>query len=160
MELFEALDIFSHRQIWHDLHRMVMARLKYAPTSSTFLYRFDFDSPHFNQFRWLVCGKRVRGVSHGDELSYLFFNVLARKLNKSSLEYRTIERMVGMWTAFAANSNPNCQATDSDKWTPVVQTPNGEHNCYNISDEMQMMALPYASTLAVWDTFYDREALY
>ncbi|XP_030558837.1 esterase B1-like [Drosophila novamexicana] len=160
MELFEALYIFSHRQIWHDLHRMVMARLTYASATPTYLYRFDFDSPHFNQFRWLVCGDRVRGVSHGDELSYLFYNVLATKLNKSSQEYRTIKRMVGMWTAFAASSDPNCRATALAKWTPVQQTPDGAHNCYNISEEMEMMALPEATTLAVWDTFYDKEALY
>lgn len=160
MELFEALYIFSHRQIWHDLHRMVMARLTYAPDSPTYLYRFDFDSPHFNQFRWLVCGEQVRGVSHGDELSYLFYNVLATKLRKNSPEYRTIERMVGMWTAFAATSDPNCQATDAAKWTPVQPTHDAAHNCYNISEEMQMMKLPDANTLAVWDSFYEREALY
>ncbi|KAH8311839.1 hypothetical protein KR044_008224, partial [Drosophila immigrans] len=160
MELLEILYIFSHRQIWHDLHRMVMARLSYARSSATYLYRFDFDSPHFNQFRSLVCGNRVRGVSHADELSYLFYSVLATKLSKSSEEYHTIERMVGMWTAFAANSDPNCQATDSAKWAPVEQTPNGAHNCYNISNDMEMMGLPEATVLAVWDTFYERDALY
>ncbi|KAH8398919.1 hypothetical protein KR215_000053 [Drosophila sulfurigaster] len=160
MELLEALYIFSHRQIWHDLHRMVMARLSYAPSSATYLYRFDFDSSHFNQFRWLVCGNRVRGVSHADELSYLFYNVLATKLNKSSEEYITIERMVAMWTAFAANSDPNCYVTDSAKWSKVEPTSNGAHNCYNISNDMEMMALPEAKALAVWDTFYERESLY
>ncbi|TDG47965.1 hypothetical protein AWZ03_005583 [Drosophila navojoa] len=160
MKLFEALDIFSHRQIWHDLHRMVMARLTYAPATPTYLYRFDFDSPHFNQFRWLVCGERVRGVSHGDDLSYLFYNVLASKLSKSSPEYLTIQRMVGMWTAFAANSDPNCWATDSNKWMPVQLTPDRAHNCLNIGAEMEMMALPEAQALAIWDTFYDQDALY
>ncbi|EDV93360.1 esterase B1 [Drosophila grimshawi] len=160
MELLEALYIFSHREVWHDLHRTVMARLAYAPGSATYLYRFDFDSPHFNQFRRLACGNQVRGVCHADELSYLFYNLLATKLNKSSLEYRTIERMVGMWTAFAASSDPNCPATDSAQWTPVELTSNRVHNCYNISEEMQMMALPEAAILAVWDTFYEKDALY
>ncbi|ALC45330.1 alpha-Est8 [Drosophila busckii] len=160
MDLFEALYVFSHRQVWHDLHRLVMARLSYASEAPTYLYRFDYDSPHFNQFRWLVCGQSVRGVSHGDDLSYLFYTVLASKLSKSSGEYRTIERMVGMWTSFANNSNPNCKETSSAKWTPIERTTNGAYHCFNISEQLEMISLPDACILAVWDSFYPKESLY
>ncbi|BFF89525.1 esterase B1 [Drosophila madeirensis] len=160
MGFFEALNIFSHRQIWHDTHRLVMSRLAYAPTQPTYLYRFDFDSPHFNQFRRLVCGDHIRGVSHADELSYMFYNIISPKISKSSQEYHTIERMVGMWTAFAASGDPNCPAIAPAKWLPVQRTDNGVELCFNISQKLEMIELPEAGTLAVWDSFYAREALY
>ncbi|XP_001359777.4 esterase B1 [Drosophila pseudoobscura] len=160
MGFFEALNIFSHRQIWHDLHRVVMSRLAYAPTQPTYLYRFDFDSPHFNQFRRLVCGDRIRGVSHADELSYMFYNIISPKISKSSQEYHTIERMVGMWTAFAATGDPNCPAIAPAEWLPVERTENGVEHCLNISQKLEMIELPEAEALAVWDSFYPKEALY
>ncbi|KAH8374614.1 hypothetical protein KR200_002010 [Drosophila serrata] len=160
MDMFEALNIFSHRQIWHDMHRLALARRTYAPSKSTYLYRFDFDSPHFNQFRWLVCGNRVRGVSHGDDLSYLFYNVISSKLEKSSKEYRTIERMVGMWTSFAAKGDPNCEEIGDAKWEPLQPMESGVEQCFNISHDLEMLELPEADSLALWDTFYSKEALF
>ncbi|XP_039495572.1 esterase B1 [Drosophila santomea] len=160
MEMFEALNIFSHRQIWHDTHRFILARQSYGPKTPTYLYRFDFDSPHFNQFRRLVCGDRVRGVSHADELSYLFYNIIASKLNKSSMEYKTIERMVGMWTSFASSGNPNCPELGSTKWEPVQPMESAVEKCFNISHDLEMRELPEAECLAVWDTFYPRESLF
>ncbi|XP_020813844.1 uncharacterized protein LOC110188456 [Drosophila serrata] len=160
MDMFEALNIFSHRQIWHDMHRLALARRTYAPSKSTYLYRFDFDSPHFNQFRWLVCGNRVRGVSHGDDLSYLFYNVISSKLEKSSKEYQTIERMVGMWTSFAAKGDPNCEEIGDAKWEPLQPMESGVEQCFNISHDLEMLELPEADSLALWDTFYPKEALF
>ncbi|KAH8279021.1 hypothetical protein KR018_012575, partial [Drosophila ironensis] len=159
MEFFEALNIFSHRQIWHDLHRLVLARQTYAPDTPTFLYRFDFDSPHFNQFRRLVCGDAIRGVSHADELSYMFYNVVASKLEKTSMEYQTIERMVGMWVAFAASGNPNCKAIASANWEPVRRMDGPVERCLNISQELKMCELPEVDSLIVWDSFYPNGSL-
>ncbi|XP_016980680.2 esterase B1 [Drosophila rhopaloa] len=160
METFEALNIFSHRQIWHDMHRLVLARQTYAPDTPTYLYRFDFDSPHFNQFRGLVCGNRIRGVAHADELSYLFYNIIATKLEKSSKEYKTIERMVGMWTSFACSGNPNCPELGSAKWEQVRLLEHDVERCFNISYELEMRELPEAKSLAVWDSFYSSGALF
>ncbi|XP_017119546.1 esterase B1-like isoform X1 [Drosophila elegans] len=160
MDTFEALNIFSHRQVWHDVHRLVLARQVYAPNTPTYLYRFDFDSPHFNQFRRLVCGNKVRGVSHGDDLSYLFYTILASKLDKSSMEYITIERMVGMWTSFAANGSPNCPKIGTAKWEPIRPMESGKEQCFNISHELEMRELPEAESMAVWDTLYPKEDLF
>ncbi|XP_030373446.1 esterase B1 [Scaptodrosophila lebanonensis] len=157
MNFFEVMNIHSHRQIWHDLHRTVLARRAYAANAPTYLYRFDFDSPHFNQFRRLVCGDQVRGVAHADDLSYMFYNIIASKLNKTSLEYRTIERMVGMWTAFAASGDPNCDVTAPALWQSVQEEPD---MCFNISDKLEMIELPEGKVLSVWDSFYPKDALY
>ncbi|XP_068155848.1 esterase B1 [Drosophila tropicalis] len=160
MDIFEALDIYSHRQIWHDLHRVVLGRLAYASQTPTYLYRFDFDSPHFNHFRRLVCGDEIRGVCHADELSYLFYNIMSTKLDKSTAEYRTIKRIVGMWTAFAASGNPNCQAIAPAEWETVKLAQSGAEMCFNINHDLKMIELPEAEKLATWDSFYPKEDLY
>ncbi|XP_017035561.2 esterase B1-like [Drosophila kikkawai] len=160
MGLFEALNICSHRQIWHDMHRLVLARRTYAPNTPTYLYRFDFDSPHFNQFRWLVCEDGTRGVCHADELSYLFFTVMATILDKSSEEYQTIERMVGMWTSFAGTGNPNCREIGDAKWEPLQRMESGVERCFNISQELDMRVLPEADSMAMWDSLYPKGSLF
>ncbi|KAH8243622.1 hypothetical protein KR032_009033 [Drosophila birchii] len=160
MDLFEALNIFSDRQIWHDTHRLALARRTYAPETPTYLYRFDFDSPHFNQFRWLVCEEDTRGVCHADELSYLFFTVMATRLDKSSKEYQTIKRMVGMWTSFAASGNPNCPAIGNAKWVPLQRMESGVEQCLNISHELDMRLLPEADSMPMWDSMYTKASLF
>ncbi|XP_016970629.1 esterase B1 [Drosophila rhopaloa] len=158
MELYECLHILSIKNFWHDIHRTLLARLAYAPSSSTYLYRFDMDSPHFNHYRILKCGRKVRGVSHADDISYLFYGVLASKLDKKSPEYRTIERLVGMWTAFAATGDPNCEIIAPVKWDPL--RPGGSELCLNIADGLEFIPLPESKQFVVWDSFYTRESLY
>ncbi|XP_037715976.1 esterase B1 [Drosophila subpulchrella] len=158
MELFECLHILSVKNFWHDIHRTLLARLAYANASSTYLYRFDMDSPHFNHYRMLKCGKKVRGVCHADDLSYLFYGVLSSKLDKNTPEYRTIERMVGMWTAFATTGNPNCDIIAPLKWDPL--RPGVVEHCLNIADGVEFIPLPESKQFVLWDSFYTRESLY
>ncbi|XP_020813846.1 esterase B1-like [Drosophila serrata] len=160
ISLFEGLNICSHRQIWHDMHRLVMARRTYAPKTPTYLYRFNVDSPHFHQFRWLMCGENIRGVCHADELSYLFYTALSTHLDKSSDEYKTIERMIGMWTSFAATGNPNCPELGNAKWEPLQPIGSGVEKCFSISKDLDMRELPEADTMALWDSLYPKEALF
>nr|XP_041630531.1 esterase B1-like [Drosophila kikkawai] len=160
MGLFDVLNICSHRQIWHDMHRLVLARRTYAPDTPTYLYRFDFDSPHYNLFRWLVCEDDTRGVCHADELSYLFYTALSTHLDKSSEEYQTIERMVGMWTSFAGTGNPNCREIGDAKWEPLQRMESGVERCFNISKELDMRVLPEADSMAMWDSLYPKGSLF
>ncbi|KAH8374872.1 hypothetical protein KR200_007859, partial [Drosophila serrata] len=160
MTFFEAQNICSHRHIYHGMHRLVMARRTYATETPTYLYRFDFDSPHYNQFRWLVCGNDTRGVCHADELSYLFYTALSTHLDKSSDEYKTIERMIEMWTSFAATGNPNCPELGNAKWEPLQPMESGVEKCFNISKELEMRELPEANTMALWDSLYSKDDLF
>ncbi|SPP84094.1 esterase B1 [Drosophila guanche] len=155
MEFNECLHLLSIKHFWHGVHRTVLSRLALAPNTPTYLYRFDFDSPHFNHFRTVMCGRHVRGVSHGDDISYLFYLLLATKLDKSSMEYRTIERMIGMWTAFAANDNPNCKQISPVLWDALDT--NGPQMCLNIGHRLEFIELPEAKQLRMWDRLYDKQ---
>ncbi|KAH8243626.1 hypothetical protein KR032_009036, partial [Drosophila birchii] len=158
MEFNECLHILSMKHFWHGIHRTILARHQFAPTTPTFLYRFDVDSPHFNHFRLVKCGKHVRGVSHADDVSYLFYHVLATKLEKSSLEYQTIERMVGMWVAFARNDNPNCQQILPASWDALDDT--GPQMCLNIGKQLEFIELPESKQNQIWDKLYEKHDLY
>ncbi|KAH8281095.1 hypothetical protein KR054_010647, partial [Drosophila jambulina] len=152
MAFDECLRTHSFKFFWHGMHRTILARQQYATGAPTFLYRFDVDSPHFNHSRLLMCGKQMRGVCHADDLSYLFFHVLATKLEKSTLEYQTIERMVGMWVAFARNSNPNCPEISPATWNALDGTET--QMCLNIGSQVEFMELPESKRNRYWDRFY------
>ncbi|XP_036675082.3 esterase B1 [Drosophila suzukii] len=158
MEFNECLQILSVKHFWHGIHRTVLARLSHAPTTPTYLYRFDVDSPHYNHFRQVMCGKHVRGVSHADDVSYLFYHILANKVEKSSMEYQTIQRMVGMWVAFARNDNPNCPQISPTTWEALDEE--GPHMCLNIGKQLEFIVLPESKQNRIWDRLYDKHDLY
>ncbi|XP_030559575.1 esterase B1 [Drosophila novamexicana] len=158
MELFECLRLLSVKNFWHGIHRALLARAAYAPATPTYLYRFDMDSPHYNHYRTLKCGRHVRGVCHADDLAYMFHTLLSTKLDRASPEYRTIERLIGMWTSFATTGNPNCPQIEPTQWEPL--RPGGSELCLNISEQLEFMPLPESKEFVVWDSFYTRESLY
>ncbi|XP_034484527.1 esterase B1-like [Drosophila innubila] len=146
------LDYYSYKIFWHGIYRTLYARLAYS-TAPTYFYRFDFDSPDFNFYRQKFCGDDIKaGVAHADDLSYLFRNTESRKLDKSSGEYRTIQRMVGMWTAFATNSNPNCKEIGHLSWEPSKK--DHTQRVLNIGNDVNVIDLPEHDKLLVWDSLY------
>lgn len=154
----EYLDLLAYKMFWHGIHRTVLSRLEHS-TQPTYLYRFEFDSPFFNMLREFICGKGQQGACHGDELCYLFHNTFSQKLPKNTPEYKTIERMVGIWTAFAATGNPNCDVISDVEVKPVTKD-DDPLKCLNISNEVKFIDLPESKKLAVWDSMYEKSALY
>ncbi|EDV93363.1 GH19267 [Drosophila grimshawi] len=157
--MMNMLDYYSYKIFWHGFQRTLQARLAYANKAPTYFYRFDFDSPDFNFFRQKFCGDEIKqGVAHADDLSYLFRNSQSWKLDKSSGEYRTIQRMVDIWTSFAATSNPNCDETAHLNWKPAQQEQ--PQRVLNISNEIEIIDLPEHEKLQTWDSLYKKEHLY
>ena len=104
----------------------------------------------------------MRGVSHADDLSYLFYNVSAEKLSTETNEYKTIQRMIGMWTSFARNSNPNGDHMGSTVWDPVDSAQDFDliaPKCLNISEQLEYISFPSYNKLTVWDSFYSKDEL-
>lgn len=128
MVILLYFQLVSYKYFWHGIHRTVLARRKYA-TAPTYLYRFDFDSKHFNLMRIITCGRKVRGTCHADDLSYLFYNAGAKKLKYRSAEYTTIRRMVAILVKFAECGDPNIPLTDAVCWPALngCDPSNGSH---------------------------------
>nr|AID61336.1 esterase [Calliphora stygia] len=113
--ILQYSDLISYKFFWHGIHRTLLSRRQYA-TAPTYLYRFDFDSKHFNLMRIITCGRKVRGTCHADDLSYLFYNAGAKKLKYRTAEYTTIRRMVAILVKFAECGDPNIPLTDAVCW--------------------------------------------
>ncbi|XP_060645276.1 esterase B1-like [Drosophila nasuta] len=158
MELKECLQLLSFKHFWHSLHRTVLARSAYASKTPTYLYRFDFDSPTYNFYRIMNCGNHERGVSHADDVFYLFYCVLSFKLDKSSPEYQTIENMISMWTSFATQGNPNCAQIEPVQWEAIE--PNETLKCLNIGTKLEFVNFPERKQLKLWDSFYKKLKLF
>ncbi|KAH8420881.1 hypothetical protein KR222_008200, partial [Zaprionus bogoriensis] len=158
LELKEFLRLMCVPFFWQAFHRTILARQTYAPSVPTYLYRFDFDSPTYNFFRNTICGRDETGVTHADDLFYMFNSIISYKLDKSSPEYQTIERLIGMWTAFATNENPNCPEIAAVTWEPLV--PNTTPMCINISRDIQIIELPEIKMLKLWHSFYEKVKLF
>lgn len=153
------LDLCSTMHFWFPLHRMLQARLHHAGDAApVYMYRFDFDSEvliyPYRIMRW---GRGVKGVSHADELSYLFWSLLAHRLPKESREYRTIERMIGIWTKFATDGNPIDADIDGMKdlnWQPIKKA-DEVYKCLNIGDDLKFIDLPEMEKIKHWASMYD-----
>ncbi|CAD6996043.1 esterase B1-like [Ceratitis capitata] len=161
----EFKNIIAYAYLHFPLYRLIRSRLTYAAGAPLYLYRFDFDSeelPH--PYRILRNGRGVKGVAHGDELSYIFTNLFSCTLSKESREYRTIERMVGFWTQFAQSGNPNNEEIPGMAnltWDPLKKS-SPKLNCLNISDDLKLIEWPELAKAKVWANAYDahKELLY
>lgn len=148
----------SHKVFWHPILRSLKARIL-AGKAPTFLYRFDFDSPDFNHQRIKYCGKQMRGVAHVDDHSYLFYGNFSWKLSPETPEYKTIQRLIDIWSSFAINANPNCDHTKEALkeicWQPLYSV--DDIKCLNIGRELELIDLPELQKLQVWESIYKDE---
>jgi len=149
----------TDKLFWHGVYRSIFGRLNAPNPGPTYLYRFCYDSPTFNHFRLIMCGPGVRGACHADDLSYLFRNMMVNKLDKSTTEYKVIQRMVAIWTKFAESSNPNCDATSPLEWKPVKLTTEAL-KCFNIGTDISFINLPETERMRLWDSMFLKEQLY
>ncbi|XP_067638389.1 esterase B1-like isoform X2 [Eurosta solidaginis] len=159
--LTEYLDLLAYRNFVSPTHRTLLARVSYASDVPTYLYRFSFDSPFFNQYRILKCGKSIRGICHADDLGYLFYGIPAGKLSSECNEYKTIQRMIAMWTSFAKTGNPNCAEIATTQWKPIEaeDADRTQLKCLNIDKEVKFITLPHEK-LEVWKNLFTNNSLY
>lgn len=148
---------------WHGIHRAILSRVNSLERGPTYVYRFNFDSEHFNHYRVFMCGKGVRGVCHADDLSYLFSNDLEQKVpDAKSAEWKVIQTMVDLWTNFAITGNPNHPQSPhlkGVKWEPLANNSN-KYKVLNIKETLQVTESPEAARMAYWDSMYENNQLY
>lgn len=142
------------------MHRLLQLRFNQTAGTPVYLYRFDFDSEEIiNPYRIMRYGRGVKGVSHADELTYLFWNILAKRLPKETREYKTIERMIGIWTQFATTGNPyssEINGMENISWDPVKKS-DVSYKCLNISDELKFIDLPEMEKIKLWESMFDKK---
>lgn len=136
---------------------MVLSRQKYAK-AATYLYVFEFDSPK-NALLKTLASVKTAGVSHGDDLAYLFLNFLTPETQAGSSERNKIEELIGLWFHFSRNGVPNCDGIGPCTWKPV-QSNEKSHGCLRIGHELIFEQNPFANILQFWDDLYDEDKLF
>ncbi|XP_059610770.1 esterase B1-like [Phlebotomus argentipes] len=154
------VNMYTDKDFAHGITRLVRSRCENSFKVPTFLYRFNHDLPTLVFVKPLFCPEPgVSGICHGDELPCLFKNSFTEvTISKDSTEYKAIDRMVTIWTTFAATGNPNCDATRPELWHPVAVT-GPPFKCLNISERLEFCQLPETERMALWDSFYTRDTL-
>lgn len=145
----------------HGMYRMALARLRENPHQTTYVYRFNVDSPTMNHFRILKCGQDCRGVCHGDDLSYIFRNVHVKTVDDIGVnEMKAISRVVGILYNFAVGNDPNLDKTNSF-WLPLDQQDrdNMEFKCLNLAQNLSIVDLPEMDRMKMWNSLYDEDYL-
>lgn len=141
------------------MYKTIKARHEYASKAPTYLYRFDFDSEKLESpYRLIRWGRGIKGASHTDDLTYLFSNCLSKRMELKSREYLTIQRMIGLWVAFAETGNPNMgkiPGMKHVKWHRSHPTADDKIKCLNISDTLEYIDLPEIPKLKVWNELYN-----
>lgn len=85
--------------IWMGFYRNIKARQLSAGKGRTFMYEFAVDSPTQNHYRNRVFGVGSKGLTHADELCYLWKNKQGDVPPKDSMEFRAIETFVSVKNA-------------------------------------------------------------
>lgn len=104
-------------------------------------------------FKALKKAQKFKGACHADDLFYLFTTNYHLPPAVNSKEFKTIQKMIGIFTSFAITGDPNCDETADLKIHPC-----GEANseCINFTEEsVTKIELPEISRLKVWDSVYD-----
>ncbi|GAB1863192.1 Carboxylic ester hydrolase [Camponotus japonicus] len=93
-------------------------------SGKTYLYQFSYESE--TSLMKKILNIDFPGVSHSEELCYLFYPAIIKELGLSvpapdSEDYKVISRLTQMWTDFAKTGNPTPAITDLTpiKWTPL-----------------------------------------
>ncbi|EFN68478.1 Carboxylesterase UNQ440/PRO873-like protein [Camponotus floridanus] len=93
-------------------------------SGKTYLYQFSYGSE--TSLMKKILNTDFPGVSHSEELCYLFYPDIIKELGLSvpapdSEDYKMISRLTQMWTDFAKTGNPTPAITDLTpiKWTPL-----------------------------------------
>jgi carboxylesterase type B len=93
-----------------------------------------------------------KGVSHGDDVGYLFKSNMTPQIQGESLEELSINRFVKYWTNFAKFGNPNLQdKSKAPEWKPVKRN---ETNFIDIGENITAHVDPEPERMQFWrDTF-------
>ncbi|NP_001034534.1 putative esterase [Tribolium castaneum] len=136
-------DNFFLREIWRTV--------KYHNKTSSvpiYFYRMSIETD-LNLFKNMFSITEP-GVSHADDLGYLFTNLLTPDIEEGSDEDIAVKRFVKLWTNFAKNGDPNPTEENpliNVTWKPVTRN---EMNFLDIGTKLTTGVDPDSDRMAFW----------
>nr|XP_023018920.1 juvenile hormone esterase-like [Leptinotarsa decemlineata] len=116
-----------------------------------FLYRMTCET-NLNLVKTLFKLQDIPGVSHGDDVGYLFKHSFCPDVEIGEVEIVCLRRFLKLWTNFAKYGNPTPEKNDLNiQWKPV----DGEHvNILDIGKELVMETNPEDDRVRLWKEIY------
>ncbi|KAF5273123.1 hypothetical protein FQA39_LY07613 [Lamprigera yunnana] len=133
----------------------VYAAKQHSLTSKNpvYLYRLSVETK-LNGHKELFQIKNNPGVSHGDDLGYLFKSFLTPVIIPGSVEEDGIRRCVALWTNFAKCGNPNPQQPDALINVHWKSVENGVLNYLEIGENLTTGVNPDQTRMKFWNDIY------
>ncbi|KAJ3645076.1 hypothetical protein Zmor_022763 [Zophobas morio] len=119
----------------------------------TYLYRVSVESDLNFMKKFLKI--EVPGVSHLDDVGYLFKHFATPEIKRGSFETLSIGRFVKLWTNFAKFGNPTPDNKDrllKTVWKPVTST---KVDFLDIGQDLVAMVNPDHERMKFWKQLYD-----
>ncbi|XP_023937834.2 esterase B1 [Bicyclus anynana] len=152
-------DLATIRDMQTDIHFSYtthrFADLYSKLSSQTYMYRFDAVT-ELNAIKNTLNMPNVGGVSHADELFYLFYNYLNEKPYKEQKRLRDLVfKVTKLWTDFAKTSNPTSGGVEP-VWKPY--TVSGKE-FYIIDEQFSHGKYADKERMEFWNKLYEEAGL-
>ncbi|KAI4493117.1 hypothetical protein M0802_009667 [Mischocyttarus mexicanus] len=151
----DLLDFLNDYKFLHHLFELAQI----LPTVNKFpsyFYKFSYDSVE-PTFMKTIMGIDTPGVTHGDELNYLFYGTHCQILDlkphrPGTPSYKVMQYVTQLWTDFAKTGNPTPKIT---KLIPVLWKPldknSGTYDYLNINEQLKMENIPKGVQRFEWN---------
>uniref|UniRef100_A0A023EWG4 Carboxylic ester hydrolase n=1 Tax=Aedes albopictus TaxID=7160 RepID=A0A023EWG4_AEDAL len=140
--------LFADSLIGFAVHRFVQL---VSPHTPVYQYKFSYVGRY--SFFYYPDDQTPYGAVHHDDLLYLLsIPSVAPIFNVTDPESKTVERLTGMWTAFAKSGDPNTvQGIDKPNWIPVTERVD---NYLNIGEDLKMETGLFTERFSFWDQLF------
>jgi carboxylesterase type B len=144
-------DLLSDVMFLYGIYVTVMNQF-HASKAPTYVYQVSIETQlnFFKEFAKVT----VPGVSHCDDVGYLFKHFLSIKIEPGSIEEKSVTRFVKLWTNFAKYGNPTPDKNDSVLdvvWKPVTRK---ELDYLDIGEKLTMRTNPFSERINFWKEIY------
>ncbi|XP_047986516.1 juvenile hormone esterase-like isoform X2 [Leguminivora glycinivorella] len=147
-DLKEMVQLLSDLHFVYNTHRF--AYLYSRHNSAIYMYRFNIETD-LNIIK-NMSGVDVAGVSHADELFYIFSTNMTKEDYESQEKIRDyVWRVTKMWTDFAKTGNPTPDSTLGVKW-PQYTVANKEY--LQIDETLTASKFADRASVEFWNKLY------
>ncbi|XP_012287397.1 esterase FE4-like [Orussus abietinus] len=146
-------ELISDIHFVKDIKAIIKTQRKQPTPTYYYLFSYRGEQPTITQA--MGKGNYAKGVSHADELSYMFHmpHFLSEDLKPprpGSRDWITMERLLRLWANFAATGDPTPRQDDliGTTWKPITEE---EVNIFDIGEDVQNKVDIPSERYAAWE---------
>ncbi|KAG4071521.1 hypothetical protein HA402_011675 [Bradysia odoriphaga] len=148
----QLTNVYSDRLFNHGVRKCAVLLSEHSPVYS---YQFAHNRGDYSILRWFNIDK-IFGVSHVDELSFLFAEsyALAPEFQKDSIAETVSKNFVKLWASFITNGYPTEFWGNQQKWEPISRDEREGKiplKFYRMDADTSIIDEPFADRIEFWE---------